>query len=123
MRIYKREVQEHMFKALGFSAEEAHEKFGFLLDAFDYGTPPHGGFAFGFDRLVMLLTGRTNLRETIAFPKTASATDLLCDAPSKWIFPSSNSCISARFQRLLNKPRLQPLQAQHRAASHLYKTY
>ncbi len=83
MRIYKREVQELMFKALGFSAEEAHEKFGFLLDAFDYGTPPHGGFAFGFDRLVMLLTGRTNLRETIAFPKTASATDLLCDAPSE----------------------------------------
>ncbi|MFC5650131.1 aspartate--tRNA ligase [Paenibacillus solisilvae] len=83
MRIYKREVQELMFKALGFSAEEAHEKFGFLLDAFDYGTPPHGGFAFGFDRLVMLLTGRTNLRETIAFPKTASATDLLSDAPSE----------------------------------------
>ncbi|MFC4776506.1 aspartate--tRNA ligase [Paenibacillus sp. GCM10023252] len=82
MRIYKREVQEQMFKALGFSLEEAHEKFGFLLDAFEYGTPPHGGIAFGFDRLVMLLTGRTNLRETIAFPKTASATDLLCDAPS-----------------------------------------
>ncbi|MFX3634858.1 MAG: aspartate--tRNA ligase [Candidatus Pristimantibacillus sp.] len=82
MRIYKREVQEQMFKALGFSKEEAHEKFGFLLDAFDYGTPPHGGIAFGFDRLVMLLTGRTNLRETIAFPKTASATDLLSDAPS-----------------------------------------
>ncbi|REE84342.1 aspartyl-tRNA synthetase [Paenibacillus taihuensis] len=83
MRIYKRDVQELMFKALGFSMEEAHEKFGFLLDAFDYGTPPHGGFAFGFDRLVMLLAGRTNLRETIAFPKTASATDLLTDAPSE----------------------------------------
>jgi aspartyl-tRNA synthetase len=83
MRIYKREVQEQMFKALGFTMEEAHEKFGFLLDAFDYGTPPHGGIAFGFDRLVMLLAGRTNLRETIAFPKTASATDLLCDAPSE----------------------------------------
>jgi aspartyl-tRNA synthetase len=83
MRIYKREVQEQMFKALGFSMEEAQEKFGFLLDAFEYGTPPHGGIAFGFDRLVMLLTGRTNLRETIAFPKTASATDLLCDAPSE----------------------------------------
>ncbi|MFC5447206.1 aspartate--tRNA ligase [Paenibacillus aestuarii] len=81
MRIYKREVQEQMFKALGFSKEEAAEKFGFLLDAFEYGTPPHGGFAFGFDRLVMLITGRTNLRETIAFPKTASATDLLMDAP------------------------------------------
>ncbi|RAP77952.1 aspartate--tRNA ligase [Paenibacillus montanisoli] len=83
MRIFKRDVQELMFKALGFSAEEAHEKFGFLLDAFEYGTPPHGGFAFGFDRLVMLLAGRTNLRETIAFPKTASATDLLTDAPSE----------------------------------------
>ncbi|WP_256756778.1 aspartate--tRNA ligase [Cohnella sp. WQ 127256] len=82
MRIYRREVQEQMFKALGFSAEEAQEKFGFFLDAFEYGTPPHGGIAFGLDRLIMLLTGRTNLRETIAFPKTASATDLLCDAPS-----------------------------------------
>ncbi|CAG7631583.1 Aspartate--tRNA ligase [Paenibacillus solanacearum] len=81
MRIYKREVQEKMFSALGFSKEEAQEKFGFLLEAFEYGTPPHGGIAFGFDRLVMLITGRTNLRETIAFPKTASATDLLTDAP------------------------------------------
>lgn len=83
MRIYQREVQEQMFKALGFSMEEAYDKFGFLLDAFEYGTPPHGGIAFGFDRLVMLLSGRTNLRETIAFPKTASATDLLTDAPSQ----------------------------------------
>ncbi|MFC3343854.1 aspartate--tRNA ligase [Paenibacillus abyssi] len=83
MRIFKREVQEKMFGALGFSPEEAHEKFGFLLDAFEYGTPPHGGIAFGFDRLVMLLSGSTNLRETIAFPKTASATDLLSDAPSR----------------------------------------
>ncbi|KIL41056.1 aspartyl-tRNA synthetase [Gordoniibacillus kamchatkensis] len=81
MRIYKRDVQEKMFAALGFSQEEAHDKFGFLLDAFEYGTPPHGGIAFGFDRLVMLIAGRTNLRETIAFPKTASATDLLMDAP------------------------------------------
>ncbi|WP_284637964.1 aspartate--tRNA ligase [Paenibacillus silviterrae] len=81
MRIYKREVQEKMFQALGFSKEEAQEKFGFLLEAFEYGTPPHGGIAFGFDRLVMLIAGRTNLRETIAFPKTASATDLLTDAP------------------------------------------
>jgi aspartyl-tRNA synthetase len=83
MRIYQRGVQEKMFSALGFSEEEAHKQFGFLLDAFEYGTPPHGGIAFGFDRLVMLLAGRTNLRETIAFPKTASATDLLCDAPSE----------------------------------------
>jgi aspartyl-tRNA synthetase len=83
MRIYKREVQEQMFKALGFSEEESKEKFGFLLEAFEYGTPPHGGIAFGLDRLVMLMAGRTNLRETIAFPKTASATDLLMDAPSE----------------------------------------
>lgn len=81
MRIYKRDVQEKMFKALGFSKEEAQEKFGFLLEAFEYGTPPHGGIAFGFDRLVMLIAGRTNLRETIAFPKTQSASCLLTDAP------------------------------------------
>jgi aspartyl-tRNA synthetase len=82
MRIYKRDVQEKMFQALGFSPEEARNKFGFLLEAFEYGTPPHGGIAFGFDRLIMLLSGRNNLRETIAFPKTASATDLLMEAPS-----------------------------------------
>lgn len=81
-RIYKRDVQEKMFDALGFTTEVAYEKFGYLMDAFEYGTPPHGGIAFGFDRLVMLLAGRTNLRETIAFPKTASATDLLMDAPA-----------------------------------------
>lgn len=83
MRIYKREVQEKMFKALNLPSEEVKDKFGYLLDAFEYGTPPHGGIAFGFDRLVMLLAGRTNLRETIAFPKTASATDPLMDAPSE----------------------------------------
>jgi aspartyl-tRNA synthetase len=83
MRIYKRDVQEKMFAALGLNQETAYEKFGFLLDAFDYGTPPHGGIAFGFDRLVMLISGRSNLRETIAFPKTASATDLLMDAPGE----------------------------------------
>ncbi|AKG37800.1 aspartate--tRNA ligase [Paenibacillus durus] len=82
MRIYKRDVQEKMFDALSLSKEEVQDKFGYLLDAFEYGTPPHGGIAFGFDRLVMLLAGRNNLRETIAFPKTASATDLLMDAPS-----------------------------------------
>ncbi|MGF7030064.1 aspartyl-tRNA synthetase [Paenibacillus mucilaginosus] len=82
MRIYQRDVQEKMFAALGFSPEEAKEQFGYLLDAFEYGTPPHGGMAYGFDRLVMLIAGRTNLRETIAFPKTASATDLLMNAPS-----------------------------------------
>jgi aspartyl-tRNA synthetase len=83
MRIFQRDMQEKMFAALGFSKEQAYEQFGFLLDAFEYGTPPHGGFAYGFDRLVMLMSGRTNLRETIAFPKTASATDLLMNAPSE----------------------------------------
>lgn len=82
MRIYKREVQEKMFAALGFTPEMANEKFGYLMEAFEYGTPPHGGLAFGFDRLVMLLTNTTNLRETIAFPKTSSATDLMTHAPS-----------------------------------------
>ncbi len=81
LRIYQRDVQEKMFKALGFSEEEAREQFGFLLDAFEYGTPPHGGIAFGLDRIVMLLAGSTNLRDTIAFPKTASASDLLTSAP------------------------------------------
>ncbi|PSL35108.1 aspartyl-tRNA synthetase [Planomicrobium soli] len=81
-RIYRRDIQEKMFSVLGFSDEEAKEQFGFLMEAFEYGTPPHGGIAFGLDRLVMLLSGSTNLRDTIAFPKTASASDLLTNAPS-----------------------------------------
>jgi aspartyl-tRNA synthetase len=81
LRIYEREIQEKMFNTLGFTPEEANEQFGFLLEAFEYGTPPHGGIALGLDRLVMLLAGRTNLRDTIAFPKTASASDLLMEAP------------------------------------------
>ncbi len=81
MRIYRRDVQEQMFRILGFSPEEANEKFGFLLEAFEYGTPPHGGIAFGLDRIVAILTGKSNLREVIAFPKTANATDLLTEAP------------------------------------------
>lgn len=109
MRIYKRDVQEMMFKALGFTLEEAREKFGFLLDAFDYGTPPHGGIAFGFDRLVMLLAGRTNLRETIAFPKTASATDLLSDAPSEVDI--------AQLQQLHIRTIQKPLKQQEAAAA------
>ncbi|OAT74405.1 aspartate--tRNA ligase [Parageobacillus thermoglucosidasius] len=82
MRIFEREVQEKMFRALGFTEEEARKQFGFLLEAFEYGTPPHGGIALGLDRIVMLLAGRTNLRDTIAFPKTASASCLLTEAPS-----------------------------------------
>src|SRR5690606_18711025 len=83
LRIYQRDVQEKMFRALGFSDEEARKQFGFLLDAFEYGTPPHGGIALGLDRLVMILAGRTNLRDTIAFPKTQSASCLMTDAPSR----------------------------------------
>lgn len=83
LRIFERSIQEKMFSILGFTKEEANEQFGFLLDAFDYGTPPHGGIALGLDRLVMLLAGRSNLRDTIAFPKTASASDVLTEAPSE----------------------------------------
>ncbi|MDJ1111370.1 aspartate--tRNA ligase [Macrococcus sp. S115] len=83
IRIHDQEMQQEMFEALGFSEEEAQEQFGFLMDAFKYGAPPHGGIALGLDRMVMLLSGRTNLRDVIAFPKTASATCLLTDAPSK----------------------------------------
>nr|WP_106780095.1 aspartate--tRNA ligase [Lysinibacillus timonensis] len=83
LRIYEPKLQEKMFKLLGFSEEEAREQFGFLLEAFEYGVPPHGGLAFGLDRFVMLLAGRTNLRDTIAFPKTATASDLLTNAPSE----------------------------------------
>jgi aspartyl-tRNA synthetase len=82
IRIYRADVQEKMFKALGFSKEEAYEKFGFLLDAFKYGTPPHGGIAYGLDRLVMLMAGRESIREVIAFPKTQQASDPMTQAPS-----------------------------------------
>jgi aspartyl-tRNA synthetase len=81
-RIYQREIQEKVFEVLGISLEEAREKFGFLLEAFEYGAPPHGGIAFGFDRIVMLMAGVQNLRECIAFPKNAQAFDPLTEAPS-----------------------------------------
>ncbi|HDH6763081.1 TPA: aspartate--tRNA ligase [Staphylococcus aureus] len=83
IRIHDGELQEKMFEVLGFTKEQGQEQFGFLLDAFKYGAPPHGGIALGLDRLVMLLTNRTNLRDTIAFPKTASATCLLTNAPGE----------------------------------------
>ncbi len=82
LRIYQKELQEEVFQTIGLSTQEAEEKFGFLLEAFEYGAPPHGGIAFGLDRLVMLLAGEESIRDVIAFPKTQQAACLLTDAPS-----------------------------------------
>ncbi|MDQ3972979.1 MAG: hypothetical protein M3276_01300, partial [Actinomycetota bacterium] len=82
IRIHRREVQQRVFKLLGVDEAEAEDKFGFLLEALGYGAPPHGGIAFGLDRLVMLLAGGESIRDVIAFPKTQKGTDPLTDAPA-----------------------------------------
>ena len=82
IRIHRKDVQAEIFRSLGMSDEEAHQRFGFFLDALEYGTPPHGGIALGLDRIAMILAGASSLREVIAFPKTAKAIDLMVDAPT-----------------------------------------
>lgn len=82
IRIHQKEMQQKIFDLIGFSNEEAIEKFGFMLDAFEYGAPPHGGVAFGLDRMIMLMRNRDSIRDVIAFPKTQSASDLMVNAPS-----------------------------------------
>ena len=82
IRIHQRSLQEKMFALLGITGEEAQDKFGFMLNAFEYGTPPHGGIAFGIDRLIMLMARRESIRDVIAFPKTQSAMCIMTEAPS-----------------------------------------
>jgi aspartyl-tRNA synthetase len=82
IRIHRQELQARMFELLGITPEQARDRFGFLLDAFQYGAPPHGGIALGLDRAVMVLAGQETIREVIAFPKTQSAADLMTGAPS-----------------------------------------
>ena len=83
IRIHDQELQKKMFKALGFTEEEAMEKFGFLMGAFQYGAPPHGGLAFGLDRLCMILSGTENIKDVIAFPKVQNASELMTQCPAE----------------------------------------
>jgi aspartyl-tRNA synthetase len=99
LRIYTSQLQRKIFKLLGYSDEEAEERFGHLLEAFDYGAPPHGGVAIGLDRIVMLLAGENSIREVIAFPKNQSAVDLTVHAPS----PVTEEQLTELHLRLLNE--------------------
>ena len=83
IRIHDQQLQEKVFEAIGLTQQEAQERFGFFLEAFRYGTPPHGGVGIGLERLVMILAGTDNIRDVVAFPKTASASDLMSEAPSE----------------------------------------
>ena len=82
IRIHRSDVQRQVFRLLGITDEDARARFGFFLDALEYGTPPHGGIALGLDRITAILAGESSIREVIAFPKTAAAVDLMADAPS-----------------------------------------
>ena len=82
IRMHRRDIQARVFKVLGLTEEKARERFGFFMDALEYGAPPHGGIALGWDRIIALMAGESSIREVIAFPKTASAADLMCDAPA-----------------------------------------
>jgi aspartyl-tRNA synthetase len=82
IRIHRQDIQRRVFNILGLTEEQVRQRFGFFLEALEYGTPPHGGIALGYDRIIALMAGESNIREVIAFPKTASAIDLMCDAPA-----------------------------------------
>ncbi|MHB1044280.1 MAG: aspartate--tRNA ligase [Eubacteriales bacterium] len=108
IRIHRREVQEKMFSAIGLTEDEAREKFGFILEAFDYGTPPHGGIAIGFDRLIMLLAGKRTIRDVIAFPKTQTGADLMTHAPGP-VSPAQLKELHIKTDVLRDPPHKKPI--------------